>query len=38
MASRYDIPLNVIENAGHINEDSGYGKWEWIEHLVMEKQ
>ncbi|UFH59412.1 RBBP9/YdeN family alpha/beta hydrolase [Sulfurovum mangrovi] len=38
MASRYDIPLSVIENAGHINADSGYGKWEWIEHLVMEKQ
>jgi predicted alpha/beta hydrolase family esterase len=38
MASHYDIPLSVIENAGHINEDSGYGKWEWIENLVMEKQ
>lgn len=38
MASRYDIPLSIIKNAGHINADSGYGKWEWIEHLVMEKQ
>ncbi|MGC9351848.1 MAG: RBBP9/YdeN family alpha/beta hydrolase [Sulfurovum sp.] len=37
IASHYDIPLSVIENAGHINEDSGYGKWEWIENLVMEK-
>ncbi|MFT7824607.1 MAG: alpha/beta hydrolase [Sulfurimonas sp.] len=37
IAAHYDIPLNVIENAGHINEDSGYGKWEWIESLVMEK-
>lgn len=37
IASHYNIPLTIIENAGHINEDSGYGKWEWIENLVMEK-
>jgi hypothetical protein len=27
----------VIENAGHINEDSGYGKWEFIENLIIKK-
>lgn len=37
IASHYDIPLSVIEEAGHINADSGYGKWEMIENLVMEK-
>ena len=24
------IPMKVIENAGHINADSGYGDWPWI--------
>ena len=24
------IPLKVLENAGHINTESGYGKWPWI--------
>ena len=24
------IPMKVIENAGHINADSGYGEWPWI--------
>lgn len=37
MASHYDIPLTIIQNAGHINADSGYGKWGLIEKLVMEK-
>ena len=37
MAKHYDIPLTVIKDAGHINADSGYGKWELIEDLVMEK-
>ena len=36
IAKHYDIPLTVIENAGHINADSGYGKWPLIERLVME--
>ena len=35
MADHYDIPLSIIENAGHINADSGYGKWEYIEKLVL---
>ena len=38
LAEHYDMPLTVIENAGHINDDSGYGKWEFIEKLVMEEQ
>lgn len=24
------IPIKVLENAGHINADSGYGEWPWI--------
>lgn len=37
LAAHYDIPLTVVENAGHINADSGHGKWEFIEKLVMGK-
>ena len=25
-----NIPMKVLENAGHINTESGYGKWLWI--------
>jgi len=35
MAKHYNIPLTIIKNAGHINADSGYGKWELIEDLVV---
>jgi len=38
MADHLAIPLKIIENAGHINADSGYGKWDYIEKLVMEKE
>jgi len=37
MADHYDIPLSIINNAGHINADSGYGKWEFIETLVLDR-
>lgn len=37
MAKQYDIPLTVIKDAGHINADSGYGKWEFIEKIVLDK-
>jgi len=37
MAEHYDVPLIIINNAGHINADSGYGKWELIEKLVMDR-
>ena len=38
MAKHYSMPLTIIKNAGHINADSGYGKWELIEDLVKEKR
>lgn len=38
LASRHDASFTLIQNAGHINAESGYGKWELIEKLVMEKQ
>ena len=25
-----NIEMKVLENAGHINADSGFGKWDWI--------
>ena len=25
-----NIPMKVLENAGHINADSGFGEWPWI--------
>lgn len=37
LAAHYNIPLTILKNAGHINADSGYGKWEFIEKLVMDK-
>ena len=37
IASNYRIPLTIIQNAGHINTDSGYGKWEYIEKLILKK-
>ncbi len=37
-AAHFDIPLTILENAGHINADSGYGKWELIEKLVMRNE
>jgi len=37
MAQQYDIPLIVIKDAGHINADSGYGKWDLIEKLVLDR-
>ena len=37
IASQYDMPLTIIKDAGHINDDSGYGKWGLIEKLVLGK-
>ena len=37
LAEHYSIPLTVIKNGGHINDDSGYGKWALIEKLVLDK-
>ena len=25
-----NIPMKTLQNAGHINAESGYGKWDWI--------
>ncbi|MDA7818200.1 alpha/beta hydrolase [Sulfurimonas sp.] len=25
-----EIPMKVLENAGHINADSGFGEWQWM--------
>ncbi|CAA6812107.1 MAG: Unknown protein [uncultured Sulfurovum sp.] len=38
IAKHYSATFTTLENGGHINEKSGYGKWEWIEKLVMEKK
>jgi len=29
-----EIPMKVIEGAGHINADSGYGEWPWVKEWV----
>jgi len=38
ISKQCDASFTVLENAGHINADSGYGKWEYIEKLILEKQ
>lgn len=38
ISEHYTTSFTVLHHAGHINADSGYGKWEWIEKLIMEKQ
>jgi predicted alpha/beta hydrolase family esterase len=38
IATQINATFTTIPNAGHINAESGYGKWELIEELVMEKQ
>ncbi len=35
LSKHFGATLTVLNNAGHINADSGYGKWEWIEKLIM---
>ena len=30
LAATYNAKLKILENAGHINEENGYGDWEWI--------
>lgn len=29
-----NIPMKVLQNAGHINADSGYGEWPWLLETV----
>jgi predicted alpha/beta hydrolase family esterase len=38
IATQINATFTTIPNAGHINAESGYGKWELIEELVLEKQ
>jgi predicted alpha/beta hydrolase family esterase len=38
IAQTINATFSVINNAGHINADSGYGKWEFIENLVIERK
>jgi len=35
LAKHFDAPLTILEDAGHINTESGYGKWEWIETQIL---
>ena len=30
-----DVEMKVLESAGHINADSGYGEWPWVKEWVM---
>ena len=30
MQTTLGIPMKVLENAGHINSDSGFGEWPWM--------
>ena len=30
LQSSLNIEMKILQNAGHINADSGYGKWDWI--------
>ncbi|MDY0195949.1 MAG: alpha/beta hydrolase [Sulfurovaceae bacterium] len=34
IAKKYDIQLEILHQAGHINSDSGFGEWEYILKLV----
>lgn len=38
IADHFGITPIVLHHAGHINTDSGHGKWELIENLVMGKK
>jgi predicted alpha/beta hydrolase family esterase len=35
IATHLDAKLSILEKAGHINADSGFGKWELIENLLL---
>ena len=32
LAKNYGAALKILPNAGHINDESGYGSWEWMEN------
>ncbi|MCH9812565.1 MAG: alpha/beta hydrolase [Epsilonproteobacteria bacterium] len=31
------VEMKIIENAGHINDESGYGNWPWVYNWVKER-
>jgi len=35
IAHKYNAPLSILNKAGHINAESGYGEWKWIEQRVL---
>ena len=35
LAKYYNATLHIVPNGGHINSDSGFGRWSWIEDEVM---
>jgi predicted alpha/beta hydrolase family esterase len=30
LKNRLNVPMEVIQNGGHLNVESGYGEWEWM--------
>jgi len=30
LQKKLNIPLEILQDAGHINTDSGFGEWDWI--------
>lgn len=38
ISTRYNTSFEVLHEAGHINAESGFGKWEHIEKLVMDNK
>jgi predicted alpha/beta hydrolase family esterase len=38
VAAYYHIALEVISDGGHLNSDSGYGKWESLEQRIVERR
>jgi len=30
LQEKLNIPMKIIQDGGHINADSGFGKWEWM--------
>jgi len=35
LSEHYNIPLQIIKDAGHINAESGYGRFQLVEDMVL---
>ncbi len=35
LAKSWGVPLKILKEAGHINIESGYGQWNWIENEIL---